>query len=450
MKYILIFLPFFFLIANISLAQSSFLGIQNSPRKGVLQSLMNPAEINNLNRSVDVFFVGAEGSFGNNTITFNEFLNNRNRVIDFAINKAKAPISFRSEAEIIGPTVGIRLNKWAIGLSTKSVVNGNMIDVDAKLGEAFSDYEIQVNNNTFSINSPYNQRVYLSNWSEIGLILGREVFSYQHHRLSLGANARLIFPQNYINLAVDNLRGTLVQENFDFALTDASGKVNMIYSSEILSNNSFNLSFEGFQFNNPSGLGLDLGANYQFLDQEGPKFNVGLAVRNLGSVRYPTGQIQNNSYIFNIPPDQFFNLNELRGSLDEIESHLIESGYFQLESPTTNFETGLPTQFVIYGEWKVNQNFYLSVNSHQRMRDKQDNSQIISQNLILITPRIVFGRFELYSPWAKLELSGLSGGLGLRFGGFFIGSNSILTGVLAEGKLIDFHTGLSWSFGKRQ
>lgn len=450
MKKTFVLVLFIFWVLNLSWAQNSFLGIQNSPRKGMLNSLMNPAEINNLNRTVDVLFIGVQGSFGNNTITFNEFLNNRRNIVDFAINKAERPISFRSDAEIIGPSVGIRLNKWSFGINTKSLANANMLDVDAQLSEAFSDFEIQPNNNTVSINSPYNQRVYLGNWSEIGLMLGREVFSNSNHRLSLGANFRIIFPQNYINLGVDNIRGTLTQEDRSFALTDAGGRVNLIYSSGSITNNNFNLSFEGFQFKNPSGLGLDIGANYQLIDNKETKLNAGLAVRSIGSMTYPLGQIVNNSYSINIPQGQFFRLDELRGSLEEIERRLQESNFFQREAPPSTFETSLPTQMVIYGEWMFNKKFHVSANSHQRLRSNRNNTQITQQNLIIITPRMVLGKFEIYSPWAHFEVSGLSGGLGLRFGGFFIGSNSIITGALNDGKMIDFHTGLSWSFGQRQ
>lgn len=416
----------------------------------MLNSLMNPAEINNLNRLVDVLFVGAQGTFGNNTITFNEFLDNRRNLVDFAINKAERPISFRSEAEIIGPSVGIRLNKWAFGINTKTIANTNMLNIDARLSEAFSDFEIQSNNNIVNINSPYNQRVYLGNWSEIGLMLGREVFSSNIHRLSFGANFRIIFPQNYINLGVDNIRGTLIQENLNFSLTNADGRVNLIYSSENIPNNNFNFSFEGFQFKDPSGLGLDIGANYQLLDKEGTKLNAGLAVRGLGSIAYTQGNIINNSFSFNIPQGQFYRLDELRGSLGDIERRIQESNFFQKENPPSSFETSLPTQLVVYGEWMFNKIFYISANSHQRLGNNRNNTQITSQNLIIITPRILLGKFEVYSPWAHFEVSGLSGGLGFRFGGFFIGSNSIITGVLSDGKMIDFHTGLSWSFGKRQ
>ncbi|RZS96878.1 DUF5723 family protein [Cecembia calidifontis] len=365
-------------------------------------------------------------------------------------NKAGKPISFRSEAEILGPSVGIRSEKWAFGINTKSIANGNMIDIDADLSEAFSDFEVQSNNNIFSINSPYNQRVYLGNWSEIGLMLGREIFSNENQRLSLGTNFRIIFPQNYINLGVDNIRGTLIQENLNFSLTNAGGRVNLVYSSESISNNNFNFSFEGFQFKDPSGLGLDIGANYQLLAKEGTKLNAGLAFRGLGSMSYPQGNINNNSYSFNIPQGQFYRLDELRGSLEEIERRIQESNFFQRETPPSSFETILPTQLVVYGEWMFNQKFYISVNSHQRMGNNRSNTQITSQNLIIITPRILLGKFEMYSPWAHFEVSGLSGGLGFRFGGFFIGSNSVITGLLSQGKMIDFHTGLSWSFEKRQ
>ena len=56
MNKILLLLFVSFLMPVAVMAQFPYVGIQNSQRKGIISAMMNPAEMNNLSRTVEVQF----------------------------------------------------------------------------------------------------------------------------------------------------------------------------------------------------------------------------------------------------------------------------------------------------------------------------------------------------------------------------------------------------------
>ena len=82
----------------------------------------------------------------------------------------------------------------------------------------------------------------------------------------------------------------------------------------------------------------------------------------------------------------------------------------------------------------------------QKMNSDSANDQITSQNIFSVTPRVSLGFFEAYLPVGVNEISGTTAGLGFRLGGFFLGSNSILTAVTNDSKQADFYTGFRFGF----
>jgi hypothetical protein len=87
---------FFFLSFNV-MAQYPYIGIQNSQRKGIISAMMNPAEINNLHRNVEVQFFAVNGVFGNNTLTFSETLRYRNDLWNQIMLQANEPVNGKTD-----------------------------------------------------------------------------------------------------------------------------------------------------------------------------------------------------------------------------------------------------------------------------------------------------------------------------------------------------------------
>lgn len=431
-----------------AIAQGPFIGIQNSPRKSMISSIMNPAEINNLEKKVEVNFFSINGSVNNNIITYGDILTFGGDVVDVAFQRANGPVNMRTDASILGPSIGIKSGKWSFGFSTQAFLKADIIDLDPTLGQSILDIEFDSPSSRTPISSNFNQRVNAAGWAEMGFLVGREIINTEKHKLSIGASAKLLFPGTYANFGLDRLRAVIVQDGFEVSLTEAAGTLNLSYSEEDFDGSGFGLGTSGFNFGKVNGFGFDLGGNYQLKDSEGgSKLNLGFSVRNLGSMTFAEGQV-NNTYSMNIPEGQFFRIDQLEGNLNEIEQQLLASGYFTKTTETDGIKTNLPSIVSGYAEVKLLQKLYVSAYGQVRTGDDFANETITAQNLFVITPRLILGKFEVYSPWSQTEVSGFAGGLGFRYGGFFMGSNSILTGLTLDTKQADFHIGLSWGFGR--
>ena len=82
----------------------------------------------------------------------------------------------------------------------------------------------------------------------------------------------------------------------------------------------------------------------------------------------------------------------------------------------------------------------------QRMGDNEKDNQITAINSLSITPRINLGPFEAFLPIGNNEISGTTAGLGFRLGGFFLGSNSIVTALTNDSNQADAYFGFRFGF----
>lgn len=277
---------------------------------------------------------------------------------------------------------------------------------------------------------------------------GREVWAddTRNHVISAGATAKLLIPAAYVNAGVTRLRGTLIQNGDEFSLTDAQGGLYFSYPRDLEDQNIEDYMLDRFSFGNISGVAFDLGFSHQWTPEYTTRLSSGISVRNIGGMSL--GSVQSSSnYSINIPQGQAFRVDLLDGDLEEIENQLLNSGYFSITNQTEKVRAALPPIISAYTDAYISKIFQVSVFGQFRVADKTGNEQLVTQNVFAITPRLTLGIFEIYSPWANYEVSGLTGGLGFRLGGFFLGSQSVLTGLLADTKQADVHLGFSMGFG---
>jgi hypothetical protein len=203
-----------------------------------------------------------------------------------------------------------------------------------------------------------------------------------------------------------------------------------------------------FSLSNISGMAFDLGLTHQWTSEYTTRLSSGISLRNIGGMSLGSQQRTSN-YAINIPQGEAFRLDLLDGDLDEIEDQLLNSGYFSITNRAEKARASLPSVLSAYTDAYISKLFRVTVSGQFRLGDKNDSKQLVTQNVLAVTPRLVLGAFEIYSPWANYEVAGLTGGLGLRLGGFFLGSQSVLTGLLADTKQADVHVGFSMGFGKK-
>lgn len=439
-----------FLVATGLYAQNSLIGIQNSPRKGMIHAAMNPAEINHLHRKVEVNLFSAGATVSNNALSFRDIVEESGDLLDLAFEQINEPVNLSAEMQLLGPSFGFTTGKWSFGFISQAFAKADIIDLDPELGKALNNNSLFYDFNETLLGSTSKQKVYASGWSELGIMAGREIWSdYSgEHVVSIGATAKILVPAAYVNAGLTALQGTLTQNGDEFSLTDASGSLHFSYPRDLEEQDLGDYMVDRFSLSKISGVAFDLGLTHQWGPDYITRLSSGISVRNIGGINLGTQQRTSN-FSINIPQGEVFRLDMLEGDFDEIEDQLLNSGYFSITAQSEKARAALPSLISAYTDAYISSIFQVAVFGQFRVGDKANNDQLFTQNVVAITPRLTLGIFEVYSPWANYEVSGLTGGLGFRLGGFFLGSQSVLTGLLADTKQADVHVGFSMGFGRK-
>lgn len=444
MKNLILSTILLFITFNYTLAQQNYYGIQNSKRKGMINAMMNPAEINNLSRKVEVSLFSFNLGLDNNVLSVHDIIDNPD-VLENIFEDIEGPVNLRTDVSVMGPALGLRFNKWSFGITTEIKAKADIIDFNPDLGSSIIESNNADNYQTI-IDIPENQRVNATGWMEIGILAGRKIFDTDLHTLSVGANFKLLLPGSYTNLGMDNINATIIYSEDEVLLTDAQGSLNLSYDERLENDDDFNVEDDLWRGLSPSGLGLDLGVNYMLKRNNKAFFNLGLSLKNLGSMGMGNNQIS-KYYSVNIPQNEYFRTDNLEGSIEEIEQQLVDSGYFNITNNDTDARINMPRTLSVYAEFSPAKIFQVSLYGQKRVSNENGNFNLSSADLLVLTPRLVLGKFELYSPWMQHQISGLTGGLGFQIGGFFVGSQSIITNVMNGNNRADVHMGLSLGFG---
>jgi len=436
----------FFLALLVSIAgysQDHFSGITTSKRVGILNIGLNPSELSNLKNHFEVQLFSTSLNTSNNKIGFNDILNGNN--LDNIIFKGSDPVNFSVDTEIQGPGFAIKLLNWGFAISSKGYIKGNIIDVDSNLGSALTNSVLSsVNTGTTLISSNANQRMSATTWGEIGFSAAHKIFENKKNKINAGVTFKLLFPGAYANVGLDKFQGRITNNLGNLILTNATANLNIAYSGN-LGNDFTNVNdYTSSVYGKLQGVATDIGFDYQLLDQnKNYKIKIGASLKNIGSMTFKSTSNYSTNYTLSIQGNQSLNLNEFQNSngINDIETTLINSGFLNKSPQNTDFNVKLPTTFNLYTDIKIVSKLSVTLFTQQKINSNSNNDQIMSQNIISITPRVSLGIFEAYLPIAKNEISGTTGGFGFRLGGFFLGSNSILTAVTSDTKQVDFYTG---------
>ncbi|WP_418263153.1 DUF5723 family protein [Flavobacterium faecale] len=427
-------------------AQDHFSGLKNSNKIGIFSASRNPAELSNLGSKYDINLFSFSISASNNKIGFQDLINSDSDIEELVFTGSE-PINLRIDAEVYGPGFAMRLNKWAFGVTTKTYVKANFVDIDSQLGKAIIDGNDTAILSATLLESKYNQRMNATTWGELGFTVSRNLFETEKHKFNGGASVKLLFPGAYANVGIDKFKGQInYQLNGTTPTAYLNGidtNLNIAYSGNLSDNSDFSKSLLGKM----NGVALDFGANYQLKDKEGYKLNTGVSVKNIGSMTFKDSGNSSTNYAFKIPtysptnPGLDLNQFEDVEGVKEAEQILLASPYLTKKQGQSDIKVKLPTVFSAYADVKIIPKLFVSLYTQQKLGNDNDNDQVTTQNVVSVTPRFSLINFEVFSPWASNEISGTTGGFGLRFYGFYLGSSSIVTAVINDSKQADFYMG---------
>jgi len=432
-----------------SYGQEHFSGITTSKRVGILNGNMNPSEFSNLNSRFEIQLFAPSINVSNNKIGFSDIVDGND--IESLLFDGGKNVDFSLDAEIALPGVAFRLQKWGFAVTSKAHIKANVINVDSQLGDALvneSDVEDLV---PALINSNGNQRVNATVWGELGFSVARKIWENDKNRINGGITLKLLFPGSYANIGLSQFNGTITNDLAGSRLNDANGNLNIAYSGNFGESFSDSSDYTSSLFGNLNGMATDFGFDYQLKNDNGYKLKIGASVKNIGSMTFKGDDNVSADYALHIDdaPGGGLDLNEFNDveGLDDVEDVLLSHPeYFSKTENKKDIKVKLPTVFNLYADVKVISKLSVTVFMQQKMGDNENDDQIAAQNSFSITPRVTLGPFEAYLPIGNNEISGTIAGFGFRLGGFFLGSNSVVTALTSDSKQADLYMGFRFGF----
>jgi len=449
MKKIVVLLTF---LGVNSYAQEHFSGISTSKRGGILNTLNNPAELSNMNTKYEVNVFNFSLGLSNNKLTFNDLIKSDN--IENKIFDGNKSVELRLDAMFVGPSFAFTHKKWGFGIFSVANIKANVINVDAQLGKTIQEGNLSALLSQTTLASNENQRINATSWGELGFSVARNIYDSPQHKINIGTNLRLLFPGGYANFAANNLSGTIVNAFGDVSLVNASASINIAYAGALANDYNDQSNYNEFFSQGINGFAADIAINYQLKDEndnKNYKLNAGLAIKNIGGMTFKSDNNLNKTYNLNVENLESLDLNQFENvesftDLEAILSNPANAAFFQTTSNTNNVSAKLPTVINAYADVRLANKWFVTASINQKVTDDNSDDIITAQNSYTVIPRFSGKWFEAYAPIAQNEISGFTTGIGFRLGGFFLGSNSIITALANSGKQADIYLGMRFGF----
>ena len=201
-------------------SQDHFSGITTSKRVGILNGGINPSEYANLNSKYEIQVFAVSVNMSNNKIGYKDLTKGDD--IESLIFDTKGNVDFDVSAEIQLPAFGMRYKKWGFGVTTKAYIKASIIDLDADLGNALINDQLNSVDGITNILSKENQRVNATTYGELGFSVARSLYQTEKHQINAGITLKLLFPGSYANLGLDNFTGEIIRNGNDLSLTNTN------------------------------------------------------------------------------------------------------------------------------------------------------------------------------------------------------------------------------------
>ncbi|NID12060.1 hypothetical protein F7231_17945 [Fibrella aestuarina] len=353
--------------------------------------------------------------------------------------------------EFRGPALQVAVGeRTVIGLSSRLRASGQVWGASEQLLSALraslsSDvlYSIPTRNNAFSTNT--------NTYAEVAATLGHTLFDEDGMSLMVGVTAKYLvgFTSGYFvnqGLSYEILPDPLIKSRGYMNVKEIVGEFG--YTSYLQNQN---LSLRSLVNGNPPGrgVGFDLGLAYRMQpDPEGATLKAGIALTDIGSIRY-TGDAYNiNQTNLRFVSEDF---DEVRNS-EQVINVIRQKLKVNPASNLRSFASGLPTSLNLNVDYERPGGLGLQVAYWQDMRGN-DAVAMHQPSVVAVVPR-----FDSRWAGASLPISYVNGaaqvGLSLRAGPFWAGSDNVfgLLGTSNNGispRGVDVYFGMAMGFGSR-
>ena len=446
------------LLVSNAIAQQQFSGLLNSPRVSLMQGLNNPAELVNLDKKNEITGANFSIQMSNNKIASQDLFSGSN--LESKLFNSTGDINMNATTQLTSLGYGLRWKRFGVSISANTYGIFNLENINPQLSDAL----VNSGGNFYSI-MPMNiqsnklQQINATLYTDIAAGFGVKLLNLDKHKLSAGINAKLLLPKAFVNIGIDNLNAQLIPINQNVNALTATGNINIAYSADTKFDASSINPFENMSLATIKGVSLGFGFNYQLYrtkDLESKKnnnyfINIGGSYSDTGKIKFNSNNTKTHNYLLNITPS-LANPNGLDltqiGNIsnpNDLYNYLTTNNYLSAGTSTNSVEIELPRKINLYADIKLIKVLYASV-YWQKNTNKISNTTLSTPDYLTLTPRLVLGNFELFTPVTNSSLAATTIGAGIKWGMFYLTSGSGLSMLLSDTKQADLSIGFSKGF----
>ncbi len=447
-----------------------FPGFRAGNYTGVNGVFYNPASIADSRYRFDFNLISVSTGVGNSNASYNI----NSLVKSFDVDSLQNQIFGRQaglssglvSVDIHGPSFMFNTGrKSAFALTTRGRTMANIIDVDGRIAHQLLNDMDEMDENgpqyPYTVASNANTRIAVNAWSEVGLSYGRVLKDKGAHFFKGGLTLKYLLGAANVYVNMNQIKGTINEDAAgDVYLANTTGRVAVGIGGIGLSE----VDFTNIKQMKSRGLGADIGFVYEFRpdhesykmgednelmrDRNKYKVKLGVALLDLGKIRYTRDVSKTGEYAVDITGSERFYVDEFSETEVEDYNEFFNSRpeYFTAAGKAlqSTYPVALPTTLQLDVDYRLHRGFYAQLAAQLPLSTNQVyNSRYYSS--VTLTPRYEGRAIGLYVPINYNSLTHFNAGVSLRMGPLFIGSGSVLTAAFGNAKQADVHVGLHFA-----
>ena len=441
-----------------------FPGYRTSNYNGVNGVFFNPANIADNRFKWSVNLVSANAFVGNDQskLAFRDISRSfkGDSLKALLLRGDKPDLRSLITADVIGPSVMFNTKSGsAFALTSRSRVFSNAYGIDGALAKGIIDAG-DANGNPYpvSFNSYPGSKLNTVGWTELGLSYATVLTKKDSRNfLKAGITVKYLAGTTNSYLTLSNLDGTINDGVNGTYLTNTTGTVAINTTGANFNDYDFG---DFFKFNG-HGVGGDIGLVYEFrpaymtqpdtiyVDNHFAnkyKLKIGIAVTDIGSIRFNKDNATSATYAVNVPAGQQFLLNQFKDkSINDYKAILDASPYFtQIASADSKYNVTLPTTLRADIDYNIAGGFYAALGGQLALTKNNGKLSMYNYNSISLVPRYETRFFSVGVPLNYNQLTDFNAGLSVRVGPVFFGSGSVFTALFDNSKQADAHVGVTF------
>ncbi len=437
-----------------------FVGLNTTGYASIHHMPTNPAWVNNSANGMEIMPFSVNTMAGTNAyyfykkFIFNGFNGQAVEGEDYLRDPQTYQKHLWANLEINGPAISFAYKEeHHIGVFTRvrqlhragNITSGEFRLFGQSLPETYVNNPVTFNKAGYSTHT----------FAEVGFTYGRVLRDDNYNILKGGVSVKYLMGfvagSVYTNeLAYTNSGDTIAIQ----------GDINVLYTHNIgpyIDNNAQNDLTSWFKRAGRSGLGLDIGVQYEYHPDGNPNvptpylFSIAASITDLGGIGY-VADTGSGSYQLDIYTDTSLLVKQQHEGINEYMMKLERDTLLGRGEQAEKFRMGLPTAFRFNADYNAGNRINFALNMLLNLRGNGgDRYRPAYVSYINVTPSYGGKNFQVGLPFTVIGYQTFAVGATLRFGPFYIGSSSALTTIMSSKlKYIDGYAGLVLKFRKEQ